>query len=68
MVVAPKPRERIRICVDLTLNEYIGRERLILPAVDETLAKLSGATVFTKQKMPQLHRLPFGILSAPEHL
>ena len=30
------------------LNEYVVRERHILPAVDETLAKLAGATVFTK--------------------
>lgn len=49
MVVAPKPGEKIRICSDMThLNEYICRERHILPAVDETLAKLAGATVFTK--------------------
>lgn len=39
----------IRICVDPThLNEYICREVLILPAVEETFAKLAGATVFTK--------------------
>ena len=49
IVVAPKPNGKIRICVDLThLNQYVCRERLILPAVDETLAKLSGANVFTK--------------------
>ncbi|XP_063750626.1 uncharacterized protein K02A2.6-like [Eleginops maclovinus] len=49
MVVAPKPKGKIRICSDMThLNEYVCRERLILPAVDETLAKLAGATVFTK--------------------
>ncbi|XP_063077523.1 uncharacterized protein K02A2.6-like [Engraulis encrasicolus] len=49
MVVAPKPNGKIRICSDMTrLNEYICRERHILPAVDETLAKLAGATVFSK--------------------
>nr|XP_057913595.1 uncharacterized protein LOC131107503 [Doryrhamphus excisus] len=49
MVVAPKPNEKVRICSDMThLNEYVCRERHILPAVDETLAKLAGATVFTK--------------------
>ncbi|KAL2104369.1 hypothetical protein ACEWY4_001237 [Coilia grayii] len=49
MVVAPKPKGKIRICSDMThLNEYICRERHILPAVDETLAKLAGATIFTK--------------------
>lgn len=30
------------------LNEYVCRERDILLAVDRTLAKLAGATVFTK--------------------
>lgn len=49
MVVAPKPNGKVRICSDMThLNEYICRERHILPAVDETLAKFAGATVFTK--------------------
>ena len=30
------------------LNDSVERERLILPAVDKTLARLEGATVFTK--------------------
>lgn len=50
IVVVLKPNGAIRICVDLThLNDYVCRERLILPAVDKTLAKLSGSggTVFT---------------------
>ena len=35
--------------MDLThLTESVIRERHILPAVDETLAKLEGAKVFTK--------------------
>lgn len=49
MVVAPKPNGKIRICSDMThLNEFICRERHILPAVDKTLAKLTGAIVFSK--------------------
>ena len=49
MVPIVKPSGKIRICVDLThLNESVIRERRILPAVDETLAKLDGARVFTK--------------------
>lgn len=49
MVVVPKPNGNIRICVDLTrLNENVCRERHILPAVDETLAQLEGAAVFSK--------------------
>ena len=49
IVVVPKPNESLRICVDLTkLNESVRRERHILPSVDHILARLSGATVFTK--------------------
>lgn len=49
MVPIVKPSGKIRICVDLThLNENVIRERHILPAVDETLAKLEGARFFTK--------------------
>lgn len=49
MVPIVKTSGKLRICVDLThLNESIIRERHILPAVDETLAKLEGARVFTK--------------------
>nr|XP_054591370.1 uncharacterized protein LOC129155169 [Nothobranchius furzeri] len=49
MVVVPKPNKKPRICVDLTrLNENVCRERHILPAVDDTLAQLEGAKVFSK--------------------
>ena len=49
MVVVPKPDGRIRICVDLTkLNESVRRERHMLPSVEQTLAQLGGATVFSK--------------------
>ena len=51
MVVVPKAQSpgKIRLCVDLTqLNQWVRRERHILPAVDHTLAMLAGAKVFTK--------------------
>lgn len=49
MVVVPKVNGKIRICVDLThLNKWVKRERHILPSVDQTLAQLSGAKVFSK--------------------
>ena len=49
MVVIPKPNGKIRICVDLTkLNESVQRSRHILPSVEETLAKLQNARIFTK--------------------
>ena len=49
MVVVPKAGGKVRICVDLTkLNQSVRRERLILPSVEQTLAQLGGATVFSK--------------------
>ncbi len=49
MVVVPKRSGSLRLCVDLTsLNDAVLRERHMLPAVDQTLAMLSGATVFSK--------------------
>ena len=45
----PKPNGDVRICVDLTkLRVSVCRERHLIPAVDEILAQLSGAKVFTK--------------------
>ena len=49
MVVVPKPNNKVRICVDLTrLNQSVCRERHPLPAVEQTLAQLAGARVFSK--------------------
>ena len=49
MVVVPKPQYKVRICVDLTqLNKSVRREHHQLPAVEQTLAQLAGAKVFTK--------------------
>ena len=49
MVVVPKKSGAIRICVDLKpLNENVLREVHPLPKVDETLAQLTGAKVFSK--------------------
>ena len=49
MVVAPKKCGNIRICVDLKpLNLSVLREVHPLPKMDETLAQLSGAKVFSK--------------------
>ena len=47
--MVPKPNGQVRICMDLSrLNESVCRERHMLPAVDQTLAQLAGAKVFTK--------------------
>ena len=49
MVPLVKPTGKLCICVDMThLNDSVKSERLILWAVDETLVRLKGATVFTK--------------------
>ena len=49
MVVVPKPSRDVRICVDLKpLNEGVLREFHPLPKVEETLAQLTGTTIFSK--------------------
>ena len=49
MVVVPKKSGKVRICVDLKpLNESVLREVHPLPKVDETLAQLTGARMFSK--------------------
>ena len=49
MVVVPKKSGDIRICVDLKpLNESVQREVYPIPRVDDTLAKLAGAKIFSK--------------------
>ena len=48
LVVVPKQNGKVRICVDLTkLNENVCRERHPLPAIEQILAQLSGAKVFS---------------------
>ncbi len=49
MVVVPKKSGDVRICVDFRpLNESVVRETHPLPTVEETLAQLAGALVFSK--------------------
>ena len=49
MMVTLKSNGKVRVCVDLSrLNEFVKRENLPLPAVDTTLGRLAGSTVFTK--------------------
>ena len=49
MVVVPKDCGAVRICVNLKpLNKNVLREVHPMPKVDNTLAQLSGATVFSK--------------------
>ena len=49
MVVVPKRSGAVCICVDLKpLNKSVLREPHPIPKVDETLAKSSGAKIFSK--------------------
>ena len=49
MVVVPKKTGAVRICVDLKpLNGSVLREVHPIPRVDEALAQLTGATIFSK--------------------
>ena len=49
MVVVQKKTGDIRLCAGLRkINDAVRREKLILPAVDQRLAMLSGAAVFSK--------------------
>ena len=49
MVVVPKKSGKVRICVDLKpLNKGVMREIHPIPKVDDILAQLTGATVFSK--------------------
>ena len=49
IVIVPKPNGDIRLCVDLTkLNDNISIEHIILPTVEENLAGLRNARVFSK--------------------
>ena len=49
MVAVPKPNGLVRICVDVRpLNQNVMRETFPLPTVDDVLAQLNGATVFSK--------------------
>ena len=49
IVVVPKANDKVRICVDYThLNQAVKRERHLLPTVEQVLAQMSGATVFSK--------------------
>jgi hypothetical protein len=49
MVVVPKSSGQVRICIDFTkLNMSVIRENVPLPSVEESLAKLTNAVVFSK--------------------
>ena len=45
----PKSNENVQICIDLTmLNKNVQKEQHILPLVEQALAQIGGAKVFTK--------------------
>ena len=49
MVVVPKQGNGVRICIDLIkLNQYVKRERHLLPSVQHVLAQIGDAKIFSK--------------------
>ena len=49
MVAAPKKPDKVRICIDLKqLTKVVQRERYIIQAISQVLAKLSGSVCFSK--------------------
>ena len=49
MVVVPKPNGSVRITTDFShLNEAVRRTKYEIPSVDDTLAKLRNAKIFSK--------------------
>lgn len=49
VVVPKKNSQRLRLCVDFTgLNQYVCREKYVLPSVDQSLGMIAGARVFSK--------------------
>jgi transposase InsO family protein len=60
IVVIPKKTSGIRLCVDMTrLNEAVLREQYTLPVIDQLLARLAGATVYSKLDCNQgFHQIP----------
>ena len=60
IVAVPKVNGTFRICVDLTkLNESVRRETFPLPNIDQLLAHLAGATVYTKHDCNKgFHQIP----------
>ena len=67
MVVVPKKTGAVRICVDLKpLNESMLREVHPIPRVDEALAQLTGATIFSKQDANcRFWQIPLSLESRP---
>jgi len=66
MVVIPKLSGTVRICVDLTkLNQSAKRECHILPFVEQVLAQIGNAKVFSKL---EANFLDFGKLNLQKSL
>ena len=49
IVVVPKSSGQVRICVDMReANKAVKREKHLMPTIDDLVADLNGATVFSK--------------------
>ena len=49
IVVVPKSSGQVRLCVDMReANKAVTREKHLMPTIDDLVADLNGATVFSK--------------------
>ena len=49
IVVVPKSSGQVRLCMDMReANKAVTRERHLMPTIDDLVADLNGATVFSK--------------------
>ena len=56
VVVVPKKQGGVRVCIDMReANKAIGREKHPMPTLDDLVADLNGATVFSKLDMSQAY-------------
>lgn len=56
IVAVPKKQGGVRVCIDMReANKAIGREKHPMPTLDDLVADLNGATVFSKLDMSQAY-------------
>ena len=49
IIIVPKSSDQVRICVDMgEANKAVKREKHLMSTIDDLVADLNGATVFSK--------------------
>ena len=59
IVIVPKSSGQVRMCADMwEANKAVKREKPLMPTIDDLVAELNGATVFSKlDLLPGYHQL-----------